>query len=236
MPMLYGPEQSQGEAELRAGRKCLFYGLPSSRPGHGYLSICGKELPSTACLYPFYSLQDSIQYLLQCESTFSVSPYPELFRSGFFFFFLVPFFPPFCLTLISWGSRRMSPQIKFLSWVVCVAFRLAGHRNNILGLFEILVSRTAATCKRFWFSGCWEELACVWVQAWRTGAERRGHQPSFPYSFFHFLAYSLMNPVCISSFSISSLSPTWRYKFLAFGCWRYPWESLSLCGGEKSWA
>lgn len=110
-------------------------------------------------------------------------------------------------------------------------FFVAGHRNNILGLFEILVSGLLLPVSVSDSLAAGRSWPVCGYRPWREqGWTGEGHQPSFPYSFFHFLAYSLMNPVCISSFSISSLSPTWRYKFLAFGCWRYPWEPLSLCG------
>lgn len=49
----HGPEQSPGEAELRDGRKCLLFDPTSASPGHGYLSIYGKELPSAVCPHPF---------------------------------------------------------------------------------------------------------------------------------------------------------------------------------------
>lgn len=57
-----------------------------------------------------------------------------------FFFFLVPFFPSLLsyTDLLREARRKPTDKIPFLSCMCC--FFVAGHRNNILGLFEILVS------------------------------------------------------------------------------------------------
>lgn len=133
--MLYGPEQSQRSWTWGWQEMSLLW--PHIFSSWTWLfEHLWEELPSTACLIPS---RVSGQYVMPNSSVnppSAFSPYQNF--SGVGFFFWCHFFPPFCLTLISWEAR-MSPQIKFLSWVVCVAL-VAGHRNNILGLFEILVS------------------------------------------------------------------------------------------------
>lgn len=112
----------------------VFCGFTSSRPGHGYWSICGKELPSTACLSPFLILRAVSNASLQCGSTFSIFSWSKLFRSGFFFFFFwCHFFPPCRVLHLSLeGNKENEPtdKIPFLSCVCC--FFVAGHHNNIL--------------------------------------------------------------------------------------------------------
>ena len=120
-PMLYGPEQSQGEAELGAGRKCLFCG-----PHLLILDMVIWASVGRSCYlqHVFIPSRFSGQYVMPNSSMdppSAFSPDQNFSEVGFFFFSVAIFSLPLALHWSLEGSKENEPtdKIPFLSCVYC---------------------------------------------------------------------------------------------------------------------